>query len=199
MGTASSTFHEILGEHKLLGDINMFGTSHNYVSMKKADIADLLSKHITSGDIYYIATNTSHKYDICIAFCDGKVERSMVINIEDSCPDPTHPETTAADMLRKALPDKHPGWYALLESLVKGILVLVDVNKVQRYAPVIEWGPGGITCTLTLEYNWSMPRSAHKIVIDAWDEPYIIELMNHYNSALLHKHDQEVVGWNPVI
>jgi len=189
MGAAPST---------LIGDVNMFGNPHTYVSMKKDDIAALLSRHIMSGDIYYAATSSDHRYDVCISFYDGIVERSMVINIADHYGDSNHPETRAAGLLRSALPESHPGRYALLEAPVKGILVLVDVHKVQKYAPVVEWGPGGVTCTLTLEYNWSRAKSAHKIVIDAWDESTIIDLMNRYNSALKHKYEAVVVGWNPI-
>ena len=67
VGQNASRTHEILGEHAVIGTLNMFGSCHLYIEMKKAAIVKLLETHIKDASIYYVVSNTNHKYDLCVA------------------------------------------------------------------------------------------------------------------------------------
>ena len=138
MGQNASLLHEMLGEHKYLGSLNMFGTKHDYVEMKKAAIVKLLDAHVKDASIYYIVTNSLHKYDLCVAIFEEAKQHICVIHIEDHIPMDADPETTGEMLLRSVLPKGGTLPRLAFVDTTHGMCVLVDMVKVQLYLPRIE-------------------------------------------------------------
>lgn len=193
----ASLMHDILGEHKVLGDITMLGSSHPHISIKEKDAVELLQKHITSADLYYIVTTFGHQYSMCLSFFADGHEHSLVATLEKD--EHLQNGASAAEIIRKAIPEKRMAYIALVDIRRNGTLALVSMEKVQSYVPSITWGNQGTKCEIKFKYDWTFRNpagvssvigdrfAAHDVILDSWDVESHINACRAIDEAILAK------------
>ena len=95
------------------------------------------------------------------------------------------PETTGESLLRSVLPSAEGISRLAFVDTSHGMCALLDVIKIQDYAPVISYGVGGVKCSITLSYDWGHDYKEHKIVMDTHSPEEHIKLTHKIDHAIL--------------